>query len=746
MEKLIILLSFISVFQATNAQVNISGKITDKSKEPIIGVNIFVIQQNKGTVSNENGEFKLNNLPKGKINIEISSIGYQNDIETLILQDSLVTLNIVLKEAAIETDEIVVSGGYNSTQHENAVKIDVFKLSDVSNTNSPNFTEILTKVPGIDMISKGNGVAKPVIRGLAMNDILVLNNGVRFENYQYSDHHPLGIDEFGIGNVEIIKGPASLLYGSDAIGGVIDFIKENPAPVGSLVGDYNLQMFSNSLGVTNNIGIKGSTKNFRAGIRFGNKTNSDYLQGGGDFVPNTRFNSNSLKISTGFNNKNMALNLYYDYSKHKLGLAEPDAIEYVKEQGRSRTSEVYYMQLENHLLSSQNKFFLNRFKLEINAAFQNSGLIHSEGLDTISIDMNLHTFTYETRLYFPSSKKSEYIIGFQGFNQKNVNLNNRETILLPDASIANYSCFGLVQYTFFDKLKLQSGIRYDYKQIYTSAVGLAGEPTYRQALEKNYGSISGSFGATYNITDKLLFRYNFATAYRTPNLPELTSNGLHETRYELGDNSLVPENAFENDLSFHYHSNNFTIDLAGFYNYILNYIYIAPSADTTSQGIRIYKYGQSNAFLHGFEAGFHIHPKIMDWLHFETTFSNVTGKKDNGDYLPYIPANKLKFEFRIEKKKLGFLYDAYFKTNSLTAFDQNNPAPEETATRGYTLFDVGIGADIKIAKQFVSIGIGANNVFDKKYVDHLSTLKEVSYFNPGRNIVFSLKIPFGNIK
>ena len=127
------------------------------------------------------------------------------------------------------------------------------------------------------MISKGSGVAKPVIRGLSMNDILVLNHGVRFENYQYSSHHPLGIDEFGIEGVEVIKGPASLLYGSDAIGGVINFIKEKPAPIGTVTGDYNMALYANSLGMTNNLGIKGSGKNFFAGVRVGQKTRNNFV-------------------------------------------------------------------------------------------------------------------------------------------------------------------------------------------------------------------------------------------------------------------------------------------------------------------------------------------------------------------------------------------------------------------------------------------------------------------------------------
>jgi len=730
-------------YHIANTQNKITGKIINEDNVPMTGATIFISDMKIGTVSDKNGGYQLINLPNGKIRIQFSFIGYAIQIAIVELNGKDIELNIILKQTAVEADEVVISGFNNSTQHGNAVKIDVLKLDPHTNKTTPNFSEVLTQVPGVDMISKGSGVSKPVIRGLSMNDILILNNGVRFENYQYSDHHPLGIDEFGIENVEIIKGPASLLYGSDAIGGVINFIKEKPAPVGTVIGDYNLQFFSNSLGMTNNLGIKGSTKNFHASIRIGNKTNADYLQGGGEFVPNTRFRGTSVILNTGFTNHRMALNLFYDYGTHKIGLAEEDAIDYVKERGRGRKPDVYYMLLGNHLLSTQNKFFLNKFKLEINSAFQKAGLIHSEGPNDIAIEMSLQTITYETRLYLPSTKNSEFLIGLQGFNQINTNLNNRETKLLPDATTNNYSAFGLLQHTFFGKLKLQTGIRYDNKSISTQAIGFQSDPmTYRAALDKHFGSFSGSFGATYNLSESLLFRANFAAAYRTPNLAELTSNGLHETRYEIGDHNLLPENAYETDLSFHYHKANFTFEITGFYNIINHYIFISPTDEITTSGVNIFRYRQANSTLFGGELDLHIHPKSIEWLHFETTFSSVIGKQKNGDYLPFVPANKLRFELRAEKEDLTFMHKAFISIYTATAFNQNNPAPEETLTTGYTLLDLSIGGNIKMKNQFICISISANNLFDEKYVDHLSTLKEEGLYNPGRNIALNLKIPF----
>ena len=196
-------------------------------------------------------------------------------------------------------------------------------------------------------------------------------------------------------------------------------------------------------------------------------------------------------------------------------------------------------------------------------------------------------------------------------------------------------------------------------------------------------------------------------------------------------------------MSIHYLQDNFTFDIAGFYNAVNHFIFITPTGETTSTGIDIFRYKQENSSLAGGEAGIHFHPKSVKWLHFESTFSTVTGKQKNGDFLPFIPANKLNFELRGEKEKLLFLKDVFIMGNTGTSFSQNNAAPDESTTKGYTLVDLSFGGSISIKNQFILLGLSANNIFNKKYTDHLSTLKEVNLFEPGRNIVFSLKIPFG---
>jgi iron complex outermembrane receptor protein len=356
--------------------------------------------------------------------------------------------------------------------------------------------------------------------------------------------------------------------------------------------------------------------------------------------------------------------------------------------------------------------------------------------------MSLGTLSYETKVHLPSDKNSEYIIGFQGMNQRNINKNDRETILLPDAIINNYSAFTLIQKTYFSKLKAQAGVRYDYRTLATEATGNPSEPGYRIVLDKHYNSLSGSLGATLSITEELLLRSNIAAAFRTPNIAELTSNGRHEERYETGDQYLNPERSYETDLSLHYHHENYTIDIAGFYNRINDYIYISPTGDTTANGVRIYKYLQDDSYLFGGEAGFHIHPVNADWLHLLTTYSTVTGRQVSGKNLPFIPAGKVSFEIRGEKEKAGFMHDAFLMVRPEYTFPQKRNADDENATNDYLLFDISAGGEIRLGKQYMTMVLSVSNLFDKKYTDHLSTLREVGFHNPGRNFSLSLRIPF----
>lgn len=736
MKKIVFVFFVLFLFIKVNAQNLIKGRVTDKTNNKALSfANVYLPEQNKGTLTDENGEFELSNLPRGEFKIQFSYIGYKTIIKTIAPDKSDMYLNIELEPAILQAEEVVISGGRHSTQHENAMKIELIRSNDVAYAGTPTFTEAITKIPGVDMISKGTGIAKPVIRGLSMTNILMLNNGVKMENFQFSENHPFIIDEFGTDRIEIIKGPASLLYGSDAVGGVINVLKEKPAPVGKIIGDFNTQYHSNTQGTASNIGVKGSTESLFWGLRAGVKSHTDYQDGKGDYVPNTRFNENSLKANIGINKSFGLFRLYYDYNQPKLGMCVGDAVALTTENGRK--NKIWYQDLTNHIISTRNSLFFGKYKIDLNAAYQmnNRRLQTDENKPAFEmVDMDLNTFSYEVKTYLPSTENSEYIIGLQGAKKTNRN-NEAPNHVLPNADVNDFSGFGLAQFTFFEKLKAQAGIRYDYRAISTEA------ETNKEAVDIDYGNVSASAGATYEVKESFLLRANIASAYRTPNIAELTQNGMHGARYEQGNPDLTSQRNYEADISAHYHSNYVMVDISGFYNHVNNYIFIAPTNDTIASGDKIYRYSQTNAALYGGELSIDILP--VNWLNLNTSYAYLIGKQEDGNYLPFIPQNKLRFEVKFQKLVLSFLRNSFFKVGGLFAAKQNNPAMFETESDSYFLLNAGIGTEIKWAKQMILLSVQANNLLNEAYIDHLSTLKGMGYYNIGRNISINLKIPFG---
>jgi iron complex outermembrane receptor protein len=412
-----------------------------------------------------------------------------------------------------------------------------------------------------------------------------------------------------------------------------------------------------------------------------------------------------------------------------------NSISKVTENGRK--NNLWYQDLTSQIISTKNTLFLKRYKIDLNAAYQmnNRRLQTDENMAAFEmVDMDMNTLSYEAKAYLPSTESSEYIIGIQGADKTNKN-HRAPNHVIPNAHVSDFSVFGLVQKTFFDKLETQAGARYDYRYISTDA------ETNKDAVNKNFGNISGSLGATYRITESFLLRANLASAYRTPNIAELTENGMHGTRYEQGSSALRSQRNYEADLSAHYHSKYIIADISGFYNRINNYIYISPTSDSTASGSRIYRYLQTDSKIYGSELSVDIMP--MDWLDVNTSYSYLIGKQDNGSYLPFIPQNKLKFEVTFKKRKMAFFRNPFFKIGGLYAAKQDNPAMFETKTDNYFLMNAGIGTEIKVENQIISLAIQANNILNETYIDHLSTLKDMGYNDIGRNISVNLKIPFG---
>jgi len=176
----------------------------------------------------------------------------------------------------------------------------------------------------------------------------------------------------------------------------------------------------------------------------------------------------------------------------------------------------------------------------------------------------------------------------------------------------------------------------------------------------------------------------------------------------------------------------------GFYNHVNNYIYTSPTGETLEDN-DVFMYIQNDAKLYGGEIGVHFHPHPLDWLHFESSFETVTGKKQNGDYLPLIPANNWNNTLRTEFNIKNWLTDGFTSLNVSSTFNQTHVSGFETASKGYSLVNIGFGGAVKFGKTIFDINVNANNLLDESYIAHLSRLKADGIPNIGRNIILGLK-------
>lgn len=723
---------FIGFSIFANGQNKLNGSISDNHNKPLSGVTISIPEIHKETISDDSGNYFFTNLPSGTFKIVFSFIGFETQTKSISVIQNEQKIDIVLEEIMHQMDEVIVSTAFNKVQSQNVMKVEHQSMKALQQKGTATLIEGLATIPGVSQVSTGTSIGKPVIRGLSGNRVLVYSQGVRLENQQFGEEHGLGLNDSGIESVEVIKGPASLLYGSDAIGGVLYFNPEKFAKPNTFEGNFNQKLFSNTNGSNSSIGVKTSNENFKILARGSFNSHADYKIPTGDRVTNTRYNETDFKTAIGFSNSKITSTLRYNFNKLDLGIPENG----ISDQTTTHKTTFPKQAVFANILSLNNTIYFKNSKIDADLGYISNNRSEFEDSNIAILKMQLNTFNYNIKYYLPKLGKFESIIGSQGMHQTNAN--SGEELLIPDATTNDFGVFGTANYE-WNKNVIQAGIRFDTRNVTSIENGILGDEGYFQAIDKKFQSFNSSLGFKTNLKENMTLRLNLASGFRAPNLAELTSNGVHEgsNRYEIGNSNLKNEQNFQTDLNVEYRNPHFELFVNGFYNHINNYIFISPNG-TITNGFDSYDYTQANANLYGGEAGIHFHPHPLDWLHITSSFESVTGEKQNGDYLPLIPANKWNNAIKTEFKETKYLKDSFAVLNIEYNLDQNNPSQFETKTNDYTLVNLGFGGKVTLGKTVFDVNLNANNLFDKTYISHLSRLKTDGIPNIGRNIVMGV--------
>jgi iron complex outermembrane receptor protein len=718
----------------------LEGTVVDEtSAQPIAYVAVFLPDLNRATTADENGHFILNDLPGNAQKFTFVRLGYHPLSKTISFSDSLTKITIALSSGGREMEEILIVGTQTHTENESATTIVSLSQRSLRSRGALSISDGVAKLPGVNQLSTGAGISKPVIRGMYGNRIQTVVMGMRFDNQQWQDEHGLGLQDIGVDRIEVIKGPAALMYGSEAMGGVINVLEEKPADVDSLRGDVGLRLFSNTYGAGLDAGVRSTKNNYSWRIRLGAESQADYSDGNNKRIQNSRFDGYVGKASFGYNRKKWVCMNNYLFSKSDFGFIMDTANALIPDSRISRGFANPHHTVFINLFTSQNTFFGDKgnifriiFGTHINRRMEN------EGGGGISLDMQLITVALHLQDELPLNEKLTWINGIQSQYQDNKNLGFR--VIVPDATLAEAS-----GYSYLKRLGkivvFEAGLRYDLRYISTDTISHFLAYTEVPIVNKAYNTVNGSFGTSIALTDDLHFKANITSGYRTPNLAELQSNGLHEgtLRYEVGDADMTIEQNLCAEAGFSYERKRFEFTVAAFNNRFLNYIYLQPT-NIDFFGATIYKYLQTNATLQGGEASIDWTPEKVEWLDISAAYSTVRGKTDEGNYLPFIPADRIDGALKFEFGDKGKFRDIYFRTGTQYFFPQNHPAQFETPTIDYMLLDIGTGSILKCKNgNTMNIDICCNNLLNKVYYDHLSRFKDFGIYNMGRMVCLNMK-------
>jgi len=731
-------LSILLGHASLRAQSVLKGNVRELGTgAPVPAVHVYIPELSMGTLSDQGGGFVLLTNVKGRFTVQLTRLGYESGFAVVDLDADTVRLNIDLRPGLMELKDADVVGTQVSAPRSTSRTVTTLTAEEMRERGSLSVSDAVAKLPGVTQLTTGAGISKPVIRGLAGNRVQVNMLGQRFDNQQWQDEHGLGLSDLGVDRVQVIKGPAALQYGSDAIGGVLNVQEEKPAPVGTTVQQARLGLMGNTGGLLAAYGIRSSNTKRWWRLTGGADSHGDYASGGGDRVLNSRFAMYNAKASVGWRKARWTSANHLHASFSRFGFVF-DTLERATNDARyARAFNGPYHQVGFVVLGTENALYGERTKWTFNGGLTTNRRQEQEGGNKISLDMLLNTASLLTQATTRVGRDGSWSNGLSLLYQTNSNYGAR--VIIPDARTAEAGLFSYYRQR-MGAATVEGGVRFDDRAIRTFSTLNLNPPASQVApFDRNWTALNGSLGLAWDPVGELNVKANVSSGYRSGNLAELSSNGLHEGtyRYEVGDPDLRVEQNLCAELGGTWEwKEQVEINATAYRNRFLDYIFLAPTG-AEYLGFDVYRYEQQNALLTGGEAGIDFHPKALRQWDLNCSFATVRGSTDDGAYLPFMPADRLRTELSWTPSTGTWVRLGWVQVSA-----QDRPARFETATPAYTLFNVSAGTTLHAQQHPLKLSLFCNNLTDKRYVDHLSRFKYIGLSDMGRNVGLSLQLTF----
>ena len=761
----------------------IQGSVVDSiSLKPLSGVTI--LGTDSYTVTNALGEFQLKS-PKNFQVFEVSHLGYAS-AKFILDSNQSAPLVIKLKPSSTALDEVSVQGKTYKRLEKESATVSVSVDEEFLHANRENsLMQTLRKIPGVSTMTIGSGQSKPTIRGLGFNRVSVVQNGIKHEAQQWGSDHGLEIDQYGIQDIRIIKGPASLMYGSDAIAGVVDIQPSKAPAMHSFGGEVNI------LGETNNdllavsAGVQGRKEKWYYRARL---TYRDYA----DFkVPTDRINY-----------ENYVFELYDNDLRNTAGREANGSFSfgYVSDNFRSETF------VSN--VNAKNGFFANAHGLEVRTSsidydasnrdidlpFHNVNHIKVTNNTTINLDE--HTLHFDLGYqnnqreehsepvphgYMPTPQNSRervFTKNTYSLNAKDIFKLEKHTLsagintelqnnniggwgfLIPAYDRYSAGAYLFDHFELTEDLHVQGGLRFDAGRVVTKSHydwyrsprdnpdGSTSNVYLQRAGNRtlDFGSFSGSLGISY-INGNTNYKLNAGKSFRMPLAHELASDGVnyHMYRYERGNLNLDPEASYQLDAEVTHTSGRFNFGVSPFLNYFENYIYLNPTSNYF-ETLQIYEYTQAEVFRTGGEVttGMQVTQEFRLDASAEYVYSRQTSGPKEGFTIPFSPPLIGMLSANYTLGNWSLFKDVNLNADLRVAAAQTDIVPPEEITAGYQMLNLAVMSKLNLfnSQKPALLRVKLNNVFNTAYYDHTSFYRLIDVPEAGRNLSVSLTLPF----
>jgi len=726
---------------------SITGRVTDaETGEPLPGASVFVPSIQSGAATGEDGRFRVVLPRPGSYRLVVSFVGYRSESRNVSVEEEAVEVEV---DVAIEPIEVEVPGVTVTAKAQASdilstpQAVAVLEGRELRENRGVTVFDALDKTAGVRTFTTGVGVAKPMIRGLTSQRVLVIQNGVRQEGQQWGDEHGPELDAFDVDRIEVLKGPASLLYGSDALGGVIHASSEELFDqTGPLNGAVSLQAMSNpELGAAN-LQLRGSSGENYYGGSLTWKRSASYETPQG-FVPNTGLEEVNGSVRVGRRIGRGTVLAEYQRFDSNLGFFEPGEMQVNDKSGFS--INLPFQSIEHDKVRARADLPLPQGRLEAGASWQQNRRKEFEEHEEVeeledfgaetdrepALFLRLNTVTTDLRFHHRPLGRLFGTIGMSGFHQKNETL--AEETLIPGADTWNGAAYVFEELS-VRALTINGGLRFDVRRLEVDE----NEELGIEAQSKSYNAVSGALGLAWQPASSLSLAANVGQAWRAPALIELFGSGVHEgtIRFERGDPTLNPERSLSIDGTVRWLHPHIYVEANGYFNRIFDFIFLQQTGEVDPEsGFFVFQYRQADARLWGAELTADLHPHPLEWLHFHITGDFTRANNlETMDPLPFTPPARLSLEASLTREALGRVGDFRLRFGPTLVAEQDRVNPFEEPTDGYSIWDASLSASIPAGGVTIEPLLAVDNLLDTAYLDHLSRFRRFGILGAGRSV------------